>query len=254
MSTCILVIPLQEGGCIAELALPPCPSMLQGVKSTWINMSPHTPDPQSSQSPCLSVRSVVVQPLECNASTSVRPALNKGEGSRGGLRAGSCCCRSLSLQPPLCSHIRASRSLYRHPHMTPTCMHTHSLSDTHTHEPTSMGSRVTPVPCFIKGAVTIGLLLLWQQPGHNRSECGGLLPPRFSETLPSWQRGQTETGQHVIRGWPWRWETFGWIIYGSVLVCLDPALFSHSNKVPGVWTDLKDKLWWIWHSIFSFSK
>lgn len=37
MYTCILVIPLQEGGRITELALPPCPSMLQGVPQVILN-------------------------------------------------------------------------------------------------------------------------------------------------------------------------------------------------------------------------
>lgn len=95
--------------------------------------------------------------------------LNKEVGSFHALTTASCCCHSLSLQPfPALTHahrhIRAGSSLYKHPHMTPVGRHTvadaRARAHTQARELESMGSRVTPAPCFIKGAVTIGLLLL----------------------------------------------------------------------------------------------
>lgn len=102
---------------------------------------------------------------------------------------------------PLCArthtHTRASWSLYKHPHMTPVCMHTHSPTFRHTHthksthEPRSMGGRVTLAPCFIKGAVTIGLLLLWWLLGYNKTECAGLMLVHSSPFFTWWQGRQT---------------------------------------------------------------
>ena len=128
----------------------------------------------------------------------------------------SCYCHSLSSQPPPVRVHTHTHTGKLKPVQTHAFTYAHSLSNTHTHthththtqsrhEPRSMGSRVTLAPCFIKGAVTIGLLLLWRLRGHNETECAGLMLPCSSTFFTWWQGGQTETGQHVIRGRPWRW-------------------------------------------------
>lgn len=101
------------------------------------------------------------------------------------------------------THTRPQNA-YMHTYLQ-TSRHTHSHERAHTHEPRSMGSRVILAPCFIKGAVTIGLLLLCQLLGYNRTECAGLMLLHFSPFFTWCQGRKTETGQHVIRGQPWRW-------------------------------------------------
>lgn len=113
-----------------------------------------------------------VYSISINTNTSARPPLIKKLDPMELSQQSSCYCHSLSSQPPPVhrrtptrTHTQARQSLHKHPHMTPS-MRTHILSHfqtcTHkrTHEWSSMDSRVTLAPCFIKGTVTIGLLLL----------------------------------------------------------------------------------------------
>lgn len=151
---------------------------------------------------CLAAAAVVFSSNSATQTQQSGFALNKEVEFLGALTTASCCCHSLSSQPSTAhTHMhtgtygqaRACINTHTWPQYADTHLQTFWRAPTHTQarELESMGSRVTPAPCFIKGAVTIGLLLLWWLPGYSKTECAGLMLVHSSSFFTWWQGRQT---------------------------------------------------------------
>lgn len=115
-----------------------------------------------------------------------------------------------SLPPPHTpiTHTHTSWSLYKHPHMTRESTRTHTLLDTQTQRHTwakEHGQQGHPRAMLHKGQrynrFTVTLMTAGIQSGWKWRPALVLSSLFFTW----WQGGQTETGQHAIRGRPWRW-------------------------------------------------
>lgn len=184
--------------------------------------------------------------------TSVRSYHIKEVGSYGVLRACSCYRHSLSSEPPPSNthqshaHTHTSWSLYKHPHMTreSTCAHTllHTQPQRHT-SAKEHGQQGHPRAMLRKGRCynrfTVTLMTAGIQSGWKWRPVLALSSP----FLTWWQEGQTETGQHAIRGRPWRWAGLlqEWrmasLLYTENTWCWRRATWEITLWIIGFWSD-----------------